>query len=232
MDEQNPIAPGQQAGAESPNNPGEASQEQQSGFQQRIDQLTARMREQERQFQSQLESERAAREQLMMSVLQGGRQNQQEQQPELPDMDPSERAKFDAMLKPFMQQNQQLARQVQALMAGQQVQQAAAKFGAVDPTVLQSAAQLAQNWTAGGYSGWKPEDAVVYAMGQRALQAAQNPQPRNTQGQFTAAPDVMMGQAAPPAAARPRAKIPDFSNASPEQILAAFEKSGMDDMPL
>lgn len=232
MDEQHPIAPGQQAGAESPNNPGEASQEQHSGFQQRIDQLTARMREQERQFQSQLEQERTAREQLMMSVLQNGqRQNPQEQAPELPDMDPSERAKFDAMLKPFMQQNQQLARQVQALMAGQQVQQAAAKFGAVDPAVLQSAAQLAQNWTAGGYSGWKPEDAVVYAMGQRAMQAAQN-QPRNAQGQFSAAPDVMMGQAAPPAAARPRAKIPDFNNASPEQILAAFEKSGMDDMPL
>jgi hypothetical protein len=230
MDESNPIAPGQHAGAESPNNPGEASQEQHSGFQQRIDQLTARMREQERQFQSQLESERSAREQLMMSVLSGQRQ-QQSQEPELPDMDPSERARFDAMLKPFMQQNQQLSRQVQALMAGQQVQQAAAKFGAVDPAVLQSAAQLAQNWTAGGYSGWKPEDAVVYAMGQAAMQARQNPQ-RNAQGQFTAAPDVMMGQAAPPAAAKPRAKIPDFSNASPEQILAAFEKSGMDDMPL
>jgi hypothetical protein len=230
MDEQNPIAPGQHAGAESPNNPGEANQEQQSGFQQRIDQLTARMREQERQFQSQLESERTAREQLMMSVLSGQRQ-QPSQQEELPDMDPSERARFDAMLKPFMQQNQQLSRQVQSLMAGQQVQQAAAKFGAVDPAVLQSAAQLAQNWTAGGYSGWKPEDAVVYAMGQAAMQARQNPQ-RNQQGQFTAAPDVMMGQAAPPASARPRAKIPDFTNASPEQILAAFEKSGMDDMPL
>lgn len=230
MDEQNPIAPGQHAGAESPSNPGEANQEQHSGFQQRIDQLTARMREQERQFQSQLESERSAREQLMMSVLQG-RQTQQPTEPELPDMDPSERAKFDAMLKPFMQQNQQLSRQVQALMAGQQVQQAAAKFGAVDPAVLQSAAQLAQNWTAGGYSGWKPEDAVVYAMGQAAMQARQNPQ-RNAQGQFTAAPDVMMGQAAPPAPVRQRAKIPDFNNASPEQILAAYEKNGMDDMPL
>lgn len=230
MDEQNPIAPGQQAGAESPSNPGEANQEQHSGFQQRIDQLTARMREQERQFQSQLESERSAREQLMLSVLQG-RQAPQEQQPEMPDMDPSERAKFDAMLKPFMQQNQQLSRQVQSLMAGQQVQQAAAKFGAVDPGVLQAASQLAQNWTAGGYSGWKPEDAVVYAMGQAAMQARQNPQPRNQQGQF-AAPDVMMGQGAPPVAARPRARLPDLSNASPEQILAAFEKAGADDMPL
>lgn len=231
MDESNPIAPGQHAGAESPSNPGEANQEQQSGFQQRIDQLTARMREQERQFQSQLESERTAREQLMMSVLSGQRQ-QQSQEPELPDMDPSERQKFEAMLKPFMQQNQQLSRQVQSLMAGQQVQQAAAKFGAVDPAVLQAASQLAQNWTAGGYSGWKPEDAVVYAMGQAAMQARQNPQARNTQGQFTAAPDVMMAQGAPPAAVRQRAKIPDFDTASPEQIIAAFEKSGADDMPL
>lgn len=217
-----PIAPGQDAEAVSATSPGEGTQN--AGFQARISELVAKQHDTERNYQHMLQEERRRNDELLQKLL----NSPANAPPQLPDMDPDEARRMQVFMAPMLEQQRQMARQLQEMQMTQTVHQVAAQrgFGA---DLAQEAAKLAAGWTQGGYSGWKPEDALVYAAGQRALNA--NAPARNAAGQFV--PPAIMGQNAPAPVSQPRATIPaNFDDLSPDQQIAALEKLGVGDRPL
>lgn len=127
------------------------------GAQARINELTAKMREQERinqQYQQQLMEQQAQfaaqQAQMMERVLE--RQAPREQAPDFGEVDPQLRGILDYQQKQFQKQLEQMQKGfqqnlmgIQAQLAGQQVQQVAAQYGD-EPAVVQEAQKLLQQY--------------------------------------------------------------------------------------
>lgn len=175
-----------------------------SAVQKRIDELTARSKDYERQ-NAELNA-RAQEQSQMLAAILTQRQEAQvpvQKAPELPEgMDPAtaqymqqmfERS-LDQRMRPLMAQ----LGQVQGVSAAQQAAAAASQYGA---QVQQRAAALAQNWQAKGLTGFTPEDAAIYAAGeafraQHQAAAAQQASRQGAQG-FAAGMDMPGARGAP-----------------------------------
>lgn len=209
-----------------------------SGVQARINELVA----EKHYFKQQAEAQQAQMNELLQQVMQLS-QAQQMQAAQaaaaatpnpLAQLDPEERAKYEAVMGTYMQPLQAKLRAQEEQIASMRVQQQAQMFG-VPPDVANEAAGYIQSWTKQGFTGWSTQDAITFALGQRAArQMATAAQGRQAHQQFNAGAQTgNFGNAPPPAAAPPpRSRIPDdLSNRDPLQI-AAFLDSPDLDIPL
>lgn len=178
-DNGNPTAQGQSAGTESQNNEG---QNVSPGVQARIDELTARLRETERQAKE--------KDDQLMAALQAMAVAQPVYQaPQAPpvEIDPEEKRRLDAILGPQLAALEAQNKRVEAMLSQFQFQQAAQSA----PSEVQAEAQkLLGAWKSQGKTGWVPEDALLVAeaivarkKGQSASGATQQRQEFNQQQQ-------------------------------------------------
>ena len=183
-----PIAQGPNAGPE-----GQPHNEQQSnveapkqdpfaGIQSRIDQLTAKYHESEARVQAKDEQINNLVQQLIAR-----QSTPAEQDPYAGiEVDPQQRELLDRVLNNKLSKFEQIIQRQDAMLRGMAAAsqvEAAVAGKQVAPEVVAKAKQLVQAWNQSGLQGWKPEDALIYAAGQLALNGGQ--QPRNAQGQFT-----------------------------------------------
>lgn len=135
--------------------------EKESGVQARINELTKKYRDQERDNQAL----RQQNQELMQTMTQTlvARSQPQEVPPEF---DPEEKKRLDYLLSPLQKQIAQMSAQLAASGVASEVQ-AAAKSN-TPPEVVAHAAQLAAAWRRQGIPG-TPQDAITYAMGQYVL---------------------------------------------------------------
>jgi len=195
----------QQVAAETPEqvpNQGEGQSDQanpgqHTGFQKRIDELTAKRYEAERQSQA-LQAQLLEREQMMARMMAAMTQAQQQQQPDpAADLAPEDRRRIEATVSPRMKALEERLAQV----TGQLEQQMfATQLNQETPAVQQLAKTLLGQWRQQGLQGWTMEDAVIYARGRLVGQDTSTvTQARNERGQFTAtAQNVTRTQSAPP----------------------------------
>ena len=224
----NTATPVQEEGAEQPsetqsNDGSQGSNSQFVGIQKRIDELVAKVHERE----AEVTHLRQQNEVFMAQAL----KQYQQPAPVEPQyaVDPEEARRLKPMLAPYEQALQAVQRQlaqIQQFSVQQQMQQAAAKFG--DPTVMDDATKLMQAWSSKGLQGWSPEDALVYAAGQRAM-AARSAQDiaRDQRGRFQGAGPEGGQRGMPLPSNGAGAPLPtNFDQLSPDQQMAILEKRG------
>lgn len=226
--ENDPAAPGEQtAEAQSEAAPEQTQQAVETAAPaaipvQRFNEVYAKQQEAERRAQ-QLEAQVAA----LIAVA--GQQSQQHRAPAEPEfeVEPEFKQRTNVLLAPVMRQQQQLQAQFQEYIAQQEFNRQAASF---EPDVVQAAINLQQAWRQNGYTGWKPEDSLIYAAGAKARQGHVNNQTAAQQ-----AADFNQGGrtvARAPAATVPAAKAKTNYDALPlEQRLAAMDAE-IDDFAL
>ena len=195
----------------------EQPQDQNAGFQARVDELTKARREAERQ-----------NAELVATVARLSAQVAERSAPApvaMPDIDPDTKKLLDAYVGPQMQaMRAELEQARMAAMAGRLYQSAAGE----DPRVLQRAQELLP---AVLKAGWTPEDAVTFARGELGVAPPSGTRGRDGQGRF--APQVMTASGAPPPMAqRSNGLPPNFDRLPPDKQLEILEKRGVADAPL
>ena len=167
-----PVAQGPEAGQDTP---GEQSTEQESsnpavptGFQARINELTAARREAERRVS---EQEKQIAELVRLASANVQRAPVEPKLPEL-EIDPDQQKILDAYraryVNPEIEGLKQTIKNLTAQFGSARAQEAAETMVG-DPEVAQRASQLIQGWQQAGLQGWTAEDAVKYAAGEKAI---------------------------------------------------------------
>lgn len=165
------------------------------GIEKRIGELTAARR---------LAEERAAAQEAQIAELiraltetRNVPQAPAPQEPQLPDLDPELKTGIEAIASHKVRSLEEKINQLMQLQRQQELQQVMSR--APDPEVSKEAQRLYQSWQRAGYSGFVAEDALIYAMGQRALQERKaSAQARDEKGRFNSmSQSVMTGQSAP-----------------------------------
>lgn len=176
-------------------------------------------------------TQRQAREEILLQTIAASanqtRAPQAAAEPEV-DMDPEERRKFDAYVKPLTARYEAMIEQLDSRLAGTRFAQVSSGY---DPQVVQLAQQLQANWRASGKTGWEPEDALVFAQGELYRQGKLNKaDPKAQSNDFNQMGQrVLSSQGAPPSLA-PQKKIPSNLDSLPyEQRMAILEKEIGDD---
>lgn len=202
-----------------PSAPTDSNQE--APVQKRIGEIVAQREEAKRRA----EAAEAANQQMMAAMAQQSaqlnammaRQNEPAKQPdnhlniEIPEgMDPAQAAFFTKLTQGFQAQLEHQSKQNSAALQAQVGQlrqtqaelQLQAALNNQPPAVAKRAAELMKSWQVGGFTGWSPQDAIIYARGELGAGAAPPPPRANPNG------DVMQFGAAPPAIARHAALPP------------------------
>ncbi len=142
----------------------QSSEAEKSGAEKRIDELTRKFREQERQNQALA----AQNSELMQTLTQTvSKMTQQVREPE-PEIDPDEKKRMDFYLSPIQKQLAHVTAQLAASGAHQEVQ-AVVRAG-TPPSVVQHAQALVSDWRKKGIPG-TAQDAITYAMGEYVLKS-------------------------------------------------------------
>ncbi len=210
----------------------DSGQHEKTGFQTRIDELTAKRYAAERRAEEISQQKDAQIAQLLEMVNRTAVQQQTATPDPLADLAPEQRqllenykrATIDPVVKALQTELSQLKTGFQTQQAMQYVASKAAPTDS--PAVVQKAQELMAYWTRSGASGWIPEDALVYARGLLGTQAPVQ-QPRAQNGQFMqSSQNVMSGQAAPPApVSRVNQGLPaDIEQRPLDEQIALFEK--------
>lgn len=185
--ENDPIAQGTQPAVtadaneqqnQNQNQQGSPPNDSQSGIQLRIDQLTANYREAERRAEEQAAQLRLAQEQNNQLIAQLVNRGPAQSEPQV-EVDPELQRQVQAVYGSEFNTIKQTAKQMQAFMAGQNAVMAVQQVAVgkqIAPEVIADAQRFAQAWAVNGLQGWKAEDAIVYAAGQRALNGGAQPQ--------------------------------------------------------
>lgn len=224
----NPVAQGPDAGTENAGDPsisGESNSQGNapSGFQARISELTAHRREAERRAEE-YAAKLAERDQQIAELVRSVTSRQQpEPEPDL-NLDPEQKRILDVYMsratKPLQQHIEQLTTQL-----GMQRAQSAAEQLTGDPEIANRAAQLMVGWQKQGYTGWTPEDAVVYAAGQAALNERKKAgQARNARSAFNSEPAVIPGHSQTVTPNPTSALPPNFDDLPVEKQLEILER--------
>lgn len=192
-----------------------------SGFQKRIDQLTARFHQSETRMAEVMQQKDSQIGELVRAMTEMvGRQNAQ---PE-PEIDADFRRGAEAVVNPHIKRTDSkmaaLEAQVQRLLAEQ-------SFGGEPPEVAVAARQLFAGWQRAGIPA-TPDDAVTYIYGQLAKQdRSKAAAARDTRGRF-AGPPPLTGQSALPAqqyGSATQQPVPqDIDERSPEAQADYWEK--------
>lgn len=232
-----PNAQGQQtqAGTAADQTVTQSQESGSAGVEKRIADLTYRFHEAERKAEEQAQRFEQERQQYMTMIA-----NQvlvpQQPQTQMPDMDPDERRKFEALIAPL---NQKLAQMEKAHQA--QSVYTAALQKQVPPDVAQIAANVAADWQKRGVSGWNYDDAIQHAELLKWKQEQKNAQvqtqaTQNMRQNFNQAPPVMTQGGTVPNTApqqKPALRGPEFDRLSPDQQeLLLWQAFGNSDIPI
>lgn len=204
--ENSPNAQGQQAEAETPDVEGQSNESagspQNDGFQRRIDQLVGSKKQTEEQLAQERAQAQAKESEYLRVIAQLSAQVPQairDAEPQV-EVDPEERKRIEAVFGPRLKAMESYLAQVEAQTAVQQVrQQAQAQYG--DPAIADEAAKLIATWKQKGFTGWTPDDALIYAAGRKAVADQMlKAKSRDARGRFNSTADQpLTGNAAPPA---------------------------------
>lgn len=166
------------------------------GIQKRIDELTAKAYQAQR-----MAEEASAREAKLMELLvnQHAQPAPAPQQPEfnIPDnVDPEQVRIIENIVRRTTAQYESKQAQFEQFLSQQRLQQAAAQVN--DPGIADAASRIYADWNKRSLKGWNPEDALVYAAGQKYLEAQkQSAAAQNTRQQFARVEQPLSAQAAP-----------------------------------
>ncbi len=153
------------------------------GVQSRFDELTGIIHEKQRQMDAMSQT---MQELIATTAANAAKQsmafNQNTPAQALPEgIDPSLVSYLSNQMTQTMSQQmaameQKIASMVGGVRQSQEMMEFQAASQGVDPTVAAEAQKLMQTWKRNGFTGWKPEDAIVYATGLVATKqrAAQN----------------------------------------------------------
>lgn len=219
---------------QNPDGTPDAGQDANTGFQKRIDELTAARYEAEGRAKAIAEEAQRNQERMLAQFQQQLQAQQVQSQPQanpFADLDPTLAKALEAISAKQSAQIEALQRTIASQAAANAVEQAAGNVGTQDPNVKRRAAELAAAWTREGRQGWNPEDAVLYAEGE-ALRAARVAAQRDPLGRFQ--PAQFQGQA-PRQNFQPQSAQPElpanFDSLSPSAQIAILQKRGVDDIP-
>jgi hypothetical protein len=176
-----------------------------AGVQKRIDELTAKFHDNDRQWQDKYtQVVEQNRELLRTMAMRSEAMAPAEPEPEL---DPDDKQRLDYFLKRATAPLQQHITQLEGMMYASQIQQAAAARGITDPAIVQEAAVLVQRWQQAGHlrAGVATlDDALRLVVGEHALRGGQ----RSAQGQaqtqqFNSMANPITTSNAPPVGGQP-----------------------------
>jgi hypothetical protein len=190
-----------------------------NGAEARINELTAQMRE----FQRQASEAQRRNDELTMILVQNAARPQEPIAP-APELPPELQAGFNHYLNPIQKQIQQMQQQFQNQFATMQLQTVTQ---GQDPRVQKRAAELLQAWSQKGLTGqFTPEDAVRYAKGELFDQlTGQAAAAQQQQQQFNNGSVPLTGHRAPNQNQQQEtADPPDIDSWSPEKQAAFYEK--------
>lgn len=216
----NPIAQGTDTA------PGAGQDEaQKSGFEQRIAELTAKMREAER-GQSELREQNM----VLLQTLATGSQVQTPAAPAV-EIDPERVKEMDAYVTPKVRQLEQMLARVEGALMQSEFQRAAQ---GVDPEIAREAEKLQANWRKQGFTGWTPQDALVYAAGAQALKQSPQQQANAQRAQFNALQGgIQQGQGALPShAPTQKRNLPTNIDELPLHAQLALYEKELGDEPI
>lgn len=196
------------------------------GIQKRIDELTARYHEVDR-----VRQDLALQNQTLMQALteklaqQSVQVINQEPEYSIPDnIDPDTLKVIEAVTQKSLKQIEQRQSQFEAFLSQQRAEQV---LSSADPAIAADAKKLLDAWSAKKLQGWTPEDAVVYAAGQRAL--AQLKAGDSQRKAFAAVEQPIATQAAPPpVASSSGASTPKDIDKWPAEKQAAYYEKLLD----
>lgn len=228
MDLENPNAQGQQTPAEN----GGASEQtnEPSGFQTRINELTAKYRETERALQM-----RDQQITDLMSVMAQQVVHQPQVQAQAqPEIDPEERTKMEAVFSPYLKRLESMLSQVQQGLTTTQVE---AKRQGLPPEVAQRVEQLTANWQRKGILNNVAtlDDAVNIAYGEYARKRDTELAAKTAKGAFNGnGQHTLTANGAPSIqpAGIPRQHPADLSSRSNDAQLAYWDSIGAGDRPI
>jgi len=199
----------------------EQVQQDNSGFQKRINELTAARHQAEEEARRQ-----AAQNQELMTAILSQQARPAAPAEAAPEFDPEEKRKFDYLLGPMVQRMEQMQRLMEQQVGQVQLRQSVQRVA--DPEIAREAESLYQKWARrDDVKGFNADDAVIYAAGKKYL-AAQQAARASHQGlqDFNngAAPPMIQGRP-PPAAASLEPAVPgDIDSWSPEKQADYWEK--------
>jgi gas vesicle protein len=166
-----------------------------SGVQKRIDELTGKFYDYQRQMQQTVAQKDEQLTQLLQLVQEQDRRIQSVQAPAQEDSDP-ETAKLNAALKPLMAEMETLKKQLGNQSVISEVQ-AVDQF-TNDPAVAEQAKKVITWWRQKGIPG-NADDAVTHAIGMLQRQGTQkSQQARDEKGRYNAQPQGMSNTSPPP----------------------------------
>jgi hypothetical protein len=230
---QDPNVPGQQVAAETPEpvSPSEvvetqATPEHGSRAQERIRELVA-----QREAERRANAEKDATIARLLAMV----DNTAPRAPAAPPVDPYEgfvdedRQKIDrvlqAKLSPLEKKLATYEKWIEQQQAAAVIRQAAPQ---AHPEVQALAEKYMSTWVSKGFTGWRPEDAIVFAQGQLFAEGKLTPaapQPRAANGQYAAsASHVTSTQSAPPAPPARTGKPANFDSLHPDKQLEILER--------
>lgn len=218
-------------------------QQEGQGIQARINELTAKYRQQEensQKLQQQLLESAAREAEMARKYAEMAQKPAQAPAPVDPlahlkdKLDPIALEAFDAqrnaMQRQFEQQMAAMQRQLATQTAALQVQSLAAQVPGLPPAVAQEAVQLVQQWRAQGINFATEQDAIDIALGKYQRGQMARAAPVLHYAQNPAAPAVTPGFAPPPASRKK--SLPDnFDSLSPADQLTIMEQNGIGDEP-
>lgn len=220
----------------------ENTQEQKSGVQARIDEMTAQKYElQERLAQADRRYAEMAQKQLELE--QRMQQAQASAQPQTvsdplaqfrehvdPKVLEAIQAQQDAAFKRFQQEQATRMRQIETQNALMQLQQIATQPG-IPPEVAQQASNLLRGWQQAGYNFVTAQDALHMALGQYSAGQLRKAAP-SMQFQQANIPTVTPGQQPPVQVQRGPSRPANFDSLSPAKQMEYLIAAGIEDQPL
>lgn len=228
------VATAQATETDSP--PQQTEGNQGEGIQKRINELTAKLYEQQARadaYAAQLAQQAA----LQVQQPQVATPQVDEVEAALSGLDqinPEVGQTMKAVLKSIQAKTEAQVKALQAQFQAQadvgKVTSVATQFGVQDPAIVRRAQELIASWRSNGLQ-FGADDALRFAAGELALQPKQ--QPRQTDGRYAPVDAVMTSPGAPPAPRSAKRSLPNnFSSLSPEKQIELLDANGVGDIPL
>jgi hypothetical protein len=226
-DELDPTAQGTDA-PDDANQQSNGQDDFKAGIQKRIDELTAKSHEAQRQneqLMQMLQQKDAQITELAATLMTRGAPAQEDDA----SLDPTIARALEKTVGKFLTPLQQQMAQYGQMMQKIEFQQMTSQY---EPQVVQQAEKLMQQWKREGRSGWAMPDALIMASYQLGIPPkAQASQTRAPNGQFTST--VLDSHAAAPQRTTQARKRPaNFDSLPPEKQLEILEAEGVGDLTL
>jgi hypothetical protein len=199
-----------------------------SGIQKRIDELTARTHEAQRNNEQLMQL--LQQKDAQITELVAMRMNQQQApQEEDVNVDPTIARALERIVGKHLSPVQQQLGQYGQMMQKIEFQNLTANY---EPQVVQRADQLMAQWKREGRTGWAMPDALVMASYQLGIPPKPQGQQRAPNGQFAQQTVIDAHAPAPQRTTGPKKRPANFDSLSPEKQLAILEAEGIGDLPL